>query len=139
MALFIAADNPLPVITWDEATPAFHVQELSEWEQAVRQQFTRRYVYFLGAHTGCSCGFAYGQMPPGTAADESEEAAGRLSVSQLQAYLATAVQQQREVELFACWEGDWELPREAHHDVAPGWFGGETFRLPERVHFLARE
>ena len=83
MALFIAADEPLPIIAWQESEPAFHVQNPSESEQRVRRQFTKTHVYYLGAHTYCSCGFAYGQSPLTDEANQAEEAAGRRSVAAL--------------------------------------------------------
>jgi len=33
------------------------VKPLSEDDGAVRQWFTKKHVYFIGSHTGCSCGF----------------------------------------------------------------------------------
>ncbi len=40
-----------------------------------------------------------------------------------------------EVEMFSSWEGDWGQEAEARLEVSPEWFGGESFKLPERVLF----
>jgi hypothetical protein len=138
MALFIASDEPLPVVEWRESAPAFNTQQLSDAEQGVRRHFTKPHVCYLGAHTGCSCGFAYGQIPPGVHRDEREEAAGRASVAALRQYLAEAVERLGEVELCSSWEGDWHREPEQRLEVTPEWFGGDTFDMPEKVVFRVK-
>ncbi len=130
MALFVAADEPLPVIEWRESAPAFNVQVISETEESVRRHFSKPHVYYLGAHTGCSCGFAYGRAAP-----SSKDAAGRASVAALQQYLRDAVQRLGEVELFSSWEGEWNQLPDQRLEVTGDWFGGDTFELPEKVAF----
>jgi hypothetical protein len=134
MALFIASDQPLPLIEWQESEPAFNVQRMSDGEEGVRRHFSKPNVYYLGAHTGCSCGFKYGQIEIGEH-DEADEAAGRESVSALRRYASEAVQRLGEVELFSSWEGDWNDAAERRLDVTPEWFDGESFKLPEKVAF----
>src|SRR5690349_6953736 len=51
MAVYLAADAPLPLIPWDGARPAFHVHELTEHEAAVRAQL--RYSRLRGADDAC--------------------------------------------------------------------------------------
>ena len=41
-----------------------------------------------------------------------------------------------ENELFSAWEGDFSEQAEQRLCVTPGWFGGDTFKLPERVEFF---
>src|SRR5262249_3261522 len=130
--------GPLPMVPWRESHPAFNVQSLSDSEQAVKKHFTKANVYYLGAHTGCSCGFQYGPVPPTTDEDRREEAAGRQSVASLREYLKQAVQDGREVELFSSWEGDWHEENVERMEVSPDWFSGESFRLPEKVAFRVR-
>jgi hypothetical protein len=135
MALFLAAAEPLPIIPWSEADRSFNVQLLSESEQVVRRHFTKPNVYYLGAHTGCSCGFSYGQMRLVNAEDQIEDASARRSVAALRQYLDEAVRRLGEVELFSSWEGDWAEEVESSLEVSPEWFGGESFKLPEKVAF----
>jgi transposase len=60
----------LPEAPPDHSTkPGFNVQSLSDTEHGGRRQFTKPHVCYLGAHTGCSCGFAYGQISPTTEKD----------------------------------------------------------------------
>lgn len=135
MAVFIAAAEPLPFISWNHASPAFHLQALSSAEDGVRARFAKRHVYFLGAHTGCSCGFNYGLREVRRAEDQAEEIASQASVAALRAYLRDAVERQGEVELFSSWEEDWHNEPEQRLTITPEWFSGDSFAMPERVLF----
>jgi hypothetical protein len=135
MAVFVAAAEPLPFIPWNAAEPAFHLQAISDGEQGVRARFTKPNVYFLGAHTGCSCGFNYGLRDVKGAEDQAEEVASQASVAALRAYLRDAVERQGEVELFASWEEDWLTEPEQRLQITPDWFGGDSFAMPENVLF----
>ena len=135
MALFIAAAEPLETIPWDASQPGFNVQALSDSEEGVRRHFTKPNVYYAGAHTGCSCGFAYGLLDVMDEADAVEAAAGRQSVSDLRSYLESAIARLGEVEMFSAWEGDFGADATQRLDVTPDWFGGDRFELPERVVF----
>lgn len=102
LAVFIASDQPLVLVPWDEASPAFNVVPLSEHEEAVRRQFSLAHTVYAGAHTRCSCGFR--------SEDENPAAVAR-SRSALLQYIEQAAAR-GPVEVFVCWEGEWaELPR----------------------------
>ncbi|MEO8481008.1 MAG: hypothetical protein ABI634_02290 [Acidobacteriota bacterium] len=135
MAVFIAAAEPLPFVAWSEAAPGFHLQAISEAEDGVRSRFTKPHVYYLGAHTGCSCGFNYGLRDVNGAEDQVEEVASQASVAALRDYVRQAVAIQSEVELFASWEEDWIHEPEQRLRITPDWFGGERFAMPEKVLF----
>lgn len=135
MALFIAAAEPLETIPWDESRRGFNVQSITESDEVVRRHFTKPHVYYAGAHTGCSCGFAYGLLDAKDEAEEAEDVAARRSVADLQRYLAVAVARLGEVEIFSAWEGDFGEDADQRLDVTPDWFGGGSFELPERVGF----
>ena len=103
MMVYIASDRPLPVIPWDEDRPAFHAKEVAEHEPA-RRQFSKPYVYYVGAHEGCGCGFQYGQDP--SVEDEKDVALAKTSRRELVKYLRRALATVAMVELYACWDGD---------------------------------
>src|SRR5829696_3612944 len=101
MVVYVAADTPLPLIPWDERTPAFHVTELRPEVAAVRAHFSKPYVYYAGSHEGCGCGFSYGWWN-----DDAElNARNRETVRQLGAYLDAATRAAGPIELYACWSG----------------------------------
>ena len=97
LAVFIASDQPLALVPWDEALPTFNVVPLSEHEHVVRQQFSLAHAVYAGAHTGCSCGFS---------SDDEDPAAVARSRAALLQYIEQAAAT-GPVEVFVCWEGDW--------------------------------
>jgi hypothetical protein len=96
LAVFIASDQPLVLVPWDETAPAFNVVPVSEHEQIVCQQFSLVHTVYAGAHTGCSCGFRDDQDPAATARSRAA------LVQYIERTAATSP-----VEVFVCWEGDW--------------------------------
>ena len=131
MSLFAGCDEPLELIEWTEAAPGFNVKAIDAREQPVTRQFTKRHIYYLGAHTRCACGFVYGQpFPPPD--NDAEDAAARVSVAALRHWLHDRVEDCGEIELFACWEGDWAAEPEQRLHVTPEYFGGDQFALGEK-------
>ena len=131
LMVYIASDHPLPLIPWDEAAPAFHIAELREADQLVRQQFTKLFVYYAGSHEGCGCGFDYGQWPVMDDDDRTDEQAARETIHRLARYLANVVQL-GVIEIFACWDGDQTAEPIERSVVTPAYFGGEAFAFNEK-------
>lgn len=130
MMLYVAADKPLTPIAWDEKHPAFNVTAIDEALKDVRRQFSKAHIYYLGAHTGCSCGFRYGDE---TGDGEREEREAVLSLSH---YLSEAAVFAGPLELYSCWSGDEAKPPLLQavmklEDI-PHEIGGTTFGFEER-------
>ncbi len=106
-AIYIASDQPLPLVEWDEAAPAFYVTGLDEDAQVVRQYFAGENVYYVGSYQGCGCGLAYQPYPGG---DEEEADRTRRDWDHFAHYLEDLLQRVSTVELFTCWEGDQHEP-----------------------------
>ena len=130
MGVYLAADRPLALREWDEQRPSFNVTELSEDEAAVRGRFSKPHVYYLGAYTGCSCGF--------TVDEDGEEADAERSVVDLVAYVRDAAGEGT-VELFTCWDGDYLEPAARRLELRAGdlgdpeqWFDELTFATIRR-------
>lgn len=128
--LYLASDVTLPAIGWDEGKPAFNVEAIQA-ESPVSRQFARRYLYAVGSHTLCGCGFDRDQADlqhPEELRDTER------SLGSLREYLREAVAIAGELELYACWDGDqaaepdhrWSLTPD---DVSPtmGWFPDRTY------------
>ena len=131
--VFIAADHPLATIAWNPAKPAFHVRELTDQEHLIRGRFSKPYVYYVGAHELCGCGFRYGLPPEQLLLEPEEEVAARDSVRRLAAYL-TALVAVDIVELYACASEELRDVTAAPSARAPlsvSTIGGETFSLVE--------
>jgi hypothetical protein len=129
--LYLAADRPLPLRSFDPGSPAFNVTELEGREVAVRSQFSRPFVYALGAHTGCGCGFDRDQANP---RHPAELQATEKALEALHAYLREALDMGGTLELFACWDGDqaatpdqrWQRRLVDFHPQM-AWFPDRTF------------
>ncbi|HEV2802074.1 MAG TPA: hypothetical protein VGW12_16485 [Pyrinomonadaceae bacterium] len=134
MMVYIAADEPLPLIEWQENVSVFCVTKLSEGEKRVHRQFSRPFVYYLGSYEGCGCGFSYDDEPVEDEDDRRRDAAARESVRQLSKYLSDVVRR-GSVEMYACWDGDQEAEPEERLEVRPDFFGGETFAFKEKLFF----
>jgi hypothetical protein len=115
MMVYVASDYPLPTVAWDETRPRFHVTELSGRDEPVRRQFSKPWVYYVGSHEGCGCGFQYGEFEE----DDAAWAAAQDSRRRLAEFLAVALQHQVAVELFACWDGDQAAEPEHRGRVRP--------------------
>jgi hypothetical protein len=87
--LYLAADRALSLRTFDPGAPAFNVAELTGRETAVRVQFSKPFVYAVGAHTSCGCGFDRGQAHPDRPA---ELEATEVSLQALRSYLDKALE-----------------------------------------------
>ena len=115
--LYLAADRPLPLWPFDPKAPALNIAELSPDELRVRRQFSKPFVYSVGAHTQCGCGFDRGQAN-----------------ADLRNYLAAAVSAAGSLELLACWDGDqaaepdnrWARRLSDFHERMD-WFPDRTF------------
>ena len=95
LVIYLATEAQLPV--GDETAPALNVRLPKR--KRVRAEFNAGYVYEIGSHTGCGCGF----LTDGDDADEAVKTAE--SRAALRSYVEQALQS-GEVELHVCWGGD---------------------------------
>jgi hypothetical protein len=128
--LYLAADQALPLLPFDPEAPGFNVTELTEREAVVRAQFSKPFVYALGAHTSCGCGFDRDQANPG---HPDELKATVASLRSLKSYLGAAVDRAGALELFACWEGDQATAPDQRWKYTLSNFGSEMAWFPDRT------
>ena len=98
-ALYLASDTPLPVIPWDATVPSLYVEK-DTYHKPI-PALSKPYVYYLGSHNGCGCGF----LLDGNTPDTPEYRAIMQTYAQLANYLELATRDAR-VELFMSWEGE---------------------------------
>ena len=60
------------------------------------------------------------------------------SVASLRRYIEGMLAVTDVVELYACWEGDWEEACESRREVTPDHFGGDAFDLTQRQLLIVR-
>lgn len=135
--VYISADNPLPLIDWQENVTAFCVSELTEDEKKVSKQFSKPFLAYAGSYGGCSCGFSYGEEEFEDEDDREEDALARESVRQFAEYLSPLVKN-GSIEIFACWDGDQEAEAEERQTVTPDYFGGEKFSFKEKQFLIVK-
>ena len=126
-ALYLASDQHLPQIPWDQDVRAFNTQELSEADSPVKTQFSLPHVIYLGSHLRCGCGF----MAVDTE-DQKEQAARAETVENLSRYLEMMLKEGARLEMFLCWEGDQTQPRIAEKILSPKDFLDLQFPLEEK-------
>jgi hypothetical protein len=130
LVLYIGAADPLPLIAWDAAAPAFHVTPLDLHCSAVRQQFSVPHVYYAGSHAGCGCGFQLGEYVDW--AEDKDAPAKRDSLRRLADYVEAQIVRGNGVEFFACWSGDEASPPEHRRVLSVGELRGEFFYFLEK-------
>ncbi|BDI33936.1 hypothetical protein CCAX7_59870 [Capsulimonas corticalis] len=59
LKVFVAADEPLPLIEYSPASPVFQVETLYEQSLPVLRYFTKPYVYSIRSVGECAYGFSY--------------------------------------------------------------------------------
>lgn len=105
----MAADKEMPLIPFDiDYDKYLYVTELNDLDTAVKKQFTKKYVYYVGAYEGCGCGFSYGQYEVLDDDDQKQRESGKKSLEQLFNYIKTNIVGLKEIELFSCWAGNEE-------------------------------
>ncbi len=129
MVLYIGAEEPLPLLAWDESSPAFHVQDLDSQVLAVRRQLAVPHVYYAGSHQGCGCGFQLGEYPD---PNDEEAPANRESLRQLADYVEAQIAVGNRLQFFACWSGDEAAVAEHRRVVKVGDLRSDAFYFLEK-------
>ena len=139
MAIYLAAEAPLPLIEWCAEIPGFYLTGLeTKNDELVRVQFTRPHIYCAGSHTECGCGFNYGRIAK-FERDPEELARKHHSLAAMSEYLAHEIGRVGEIELFSCWDGDQAADPELRRDLTPSSLLGESFFFCERELSVVRE
>ncbi len=130
LAVYLASDQDLPLLAWEEHAPAFHVDVLKDTDEPVSAHFSWPHVRYLGAHTFCGCGFQageaseFGSLPPDQAQREQ-------TLCQLAVYLEQRLRDGAHLQIFACWEGDQAKKPLERRRLAPANIGASEFWFHE--------
>ena len=129
LVAYIAAAGELPTLEWNHEIPAFHVKNFDDGIAKVRGHFRLPFVYYLGSHEGCGCGFNRG-----SASEPHQLEAVRQTLAALSRYLQAAVSQVGTIELYTCWNGDEGDASEHSVTVPVSAFGSDMEWFPEKCH-----
>lgn len=105
LAVYIGTNQEQATSSWVQHETLLYLAELSEVDEIVKTKFTKTYVYYVGAETGCSCGFAWEVEY----FNDPEEQEYKKSPQQLIDFIATLTEKES-IEFYSCWEGDWNEP-----------------------------
>ena len=136
LMLYMATRGDIPV----RSSPELGVEAVEPSREAVRQWFSLPVVRFIGAHTGCSCGFPYvvAEEPieywEGMFDDRGREADLR-SVESLLVLVREHVTATGEVQLYPVWAGEEDKPPKGVIDLGLAALNSETFFFNEQFFY----
>jgi hypothetical protein len=138
MTLYLGSEVRLPSIHYNSEQPAFNTKELEEQEKPVLQHFSMPHVLYVGSNTGCGCAFRHALYEKGqwvsVVWEEGEEAVtSQLDHQGLVDYLKSSDLQN--VELYACWDGDYVLPAKHEETIRVDDLSHPDFFFKERGHY----
>ena len=111
MMLYIGSNIPLPIIPFNEIAPAFYTESLSENDTTVAKHFSTNYVLYAGSSEGCGCGFQHALIDHGPnwldVVDEYDDDFQK-NMQQLYEYVKVVIDNGGKVEIYACWDGEFE-------------------------------
>jgi hypothetical protein len=129
--VYLAAEQPLRILPWLEAAPAFNTSVLAPDEERVRRHLQGAHVVYAGSHEGCACGF---QLDAGarSSLDAEEVRQREQSLRAFADYLREELARVGSIELFACWDGDQESAPEHRRILSPVALEESNFSFLEK-------
>lgn len=140
LMLYIGSRQGLP----ERKTPDLSVEPVEDARSGVVQWFTQPVVQFVGAHTGCSCGFpsvvaeSVIEYYDGMWADSDDRSADLRSVSELIQLLHAALGAGEAMELYPVWDGDEAQPPKGMVQWSVEQLAPETFFFNEQFLYVLR-
>lgn len=106
--IYIASDNPLETIAWDEKNRKLNVIKLEIKDKSITKIFSKPHIYYIGSHLKCGCGFFYeSSLSPGC--NEGDVARQvKQSQEELKKYIKQSLEKSKEIELYLSWEKEKE-------------------------------
>lgn len=134
LMLYIGTITPLPLV----ADGDLRIEEVEPARESVRRWFSMPTVHFVGAHTGCSCGFpsVTAETPveyfDGMRLESDDRAADLRSVRALIGLVAQAVERDGRVELYPVWDGEEGNPPKGVIELTQETLVADRFFFNER-------
>ena len=128
LAVYLASNLELQPSSWSERQPGYYLERVKPGKVVCRL-FSLPYVYYVGSHEGCGCGF----LKDGEVGEELE--LHQANYWALVKCIKEAQSRGANIELYACWEGDQSLEPVAVEAFTPSTLGEPEFQFSER-HFI---
>jgi hypothetical protein len=133
MVYFLGTGREAPILdTWTESSPRFYVSEPQPEElSGVRTNLPLPFVRYLGAYTGCGCGFR--SIPrDGFRSDPEHPAATQADHESLVRYLREVLTENQSAQIYGCWSGEESQPAERHRTIEVSEIASSDFVFRER-------
>lgn len=138
LMMYLGADTQLII----RKSPDLSIEPLTDDQQVVRTFVRKPYVYFVGSHSGCSCGFpsvaanspvpCFDGMFDETAEGRTEDVA---SVRELLTVVDECLQRVNSCVLWPVWNGEEASPPKGDVDWNRNDLTPETFVVTERYRY----
>ena len=134
LMLYLGTGSPLAL----QADADLRVEPVEKGRGAVRQWFSQPHIHFIGAHTGCSCGFPHvvAETPiewfEGMFGDEAERLDDLRSVGALIQLVTRVLQVDGGAELYPVWNGEEGYAPKGTIELNVGSLVAQRFFLNER-------
>ena len=128
--LFLASDSPLSLVEWSPGA-VLGVAELVE-HPPLPDEMNRSYLYDVGSHTQCACGFDRFGGGIGYGEDYDYDGLTARSLEALADYLSRAVKEGSTLVLYYVWTGEESQPVEQRRSIQPDQLRDPAFALENR-------
>lgn len=130
LAVYIASDKELPLSSWNEDKPMFHTSELKEHDECVKEQFNLPNVVYAGTDESCGCGFLK-EYETGEELKRKQK-----NYEELFNYLSVLKNDGAKLQLFSCWEGDQNKPKEFNEVISIDTISDKKFQFKEKALYV---
>lgn len=130
--LYMAADQSIPTILWDEHNPSLHTEDLNKNNLDVARHLSKKHKKYVGSDSHCGCGFRNAMLQGGEWPEEMMGEWGMLEDDDLKALEEKQINHQQlygfirnllptggEIELYGEDIGGFEKPSEIQSSTIP--------------------
>ena len=129
-AVYIGTNEKQTTSAWKQDETVFYLEEL-KGDEIVKEKFSKPFVYYVGADTGCSCGFAWEVENY----EDPDEQDNKKSPQALIDFITKRTKKE-DIEFYCCWEGDWSDPIEEKIELDISDVGLDKYYFMEEKRFV---
>jgi hypothetical protein len=130
-AVYIGTNELVKTGTWVKHETILYFENLSADEEPVKEKFSKPFIYYVGADTGCSCGFAWNVED----FNNPQEQESKKSPQKLLDFINQQTKKE-DVEFYCCWEGDWSDPIDEKIEISIKDVSLDKFYFMEEKRFV---
>jgi len=137
-AAHIGTNIKLPTNTFEPGKSALYITDPSQDKvlDSLKSKFTKKHIYHIGSYEGCSCVLSCDPTDDDEADENDDKEQVLMATKSVTAFLSLInnLTKQEDLELYCCWEGDWDSPIEYRQqiDIRQIELGKNYFDLTEK-------